>query len=141
MDQLIEFVSNHPLLSGGFVLVIGLLVWTELMRKVQGLAELSPAQAVAWINQPDTVVVDVSAAADFGKGHILNARNIALSRIRDPDGEVQKLKGSRVLVVCKTGQSAVQAANSLKKVGVSDLAVLKGGMTQWISDQYPVTRK
>ena len=141
MDQLVEFVSNHPLLSGGFVLVLGLLVWTELMRRIQGLPELSPAQAVAWINQPATVVVDVSAAADFSKGHILNARNISLSRVKDPDAEVQKLKGSRVLVVCKTGQTATQAANSLKKIGVSELAVLRGGMTQWISDQYPVTRK
>ena len=118
-----------------------MLVWTELMRRIQGLPELSPAQAVAWINQPATVVVDVSAAADFSKGHILNARNISLSRVKDPDAEVQKLKGSRVLVVCKTGQTATQAANSLKKIGVSELAVLRGGMTQWISDQYPVTRK
>ena len=141
MDQLVEFISNHPLLSGGFVAVLGVLIWTEIVRKAQGLLEISPAQAVAWMNQPQTLVVDVSAVADFNKGHIINARNIALSRIKDPDAEVQKLKGSRVLVVCKTGQTATQAAASLKKIGVSDLAVLKGGMSQWISDQYPVTRK
>jgi len=141
MEQLIEFVSNHPLLSGGFVAVLGLLIWTELMRKVQGLAELTPAQSVAWINNPDTVIVDVSPAADFGKGHIVNARNIALSRITQPDAEVQKLKGSRVLVVCKSGQTAAQAASNLKKMGVSEVAILKGGMMQWLNDQYPVTRK
>ena len=141
MDQLVEFVSNHPLLSGGFVAVLGMLIWTEIARKAEGLLEISPAQAVAWMNQPETVVVDVSAAADFNKGHIINARNIALSRIKDPDAEVQKFKGFRVLVVCKTGQTARQAASGLKKIGVSDLAVLKGGMSQWIGDQYPVTRK
>lgn len=141
MEQLIEFISNHPLLFAGFVAVLGLLVWSELMRKVQGLTELSPAQAVAWMNDPRTVIVDVSPAADYNKGHIVNARNIALSRTKEPDAEVQKLKDSRLLLVCKSGQTAIQAAASLKKMGATEVAILKGGMAQWLSDQYPVTRK
>lgn len=141
MEQLIEFISNHSLLFAGFVVVLGLLVWSELMRKVQGLTELSPVQAVAWMNDPRTVIVDVSPAADYNKGHIVNARNIALSRTKEPDAEVQKLKDSRLLLVCKSGQTALQAAASLKKMGAAEVAVLKGGMAQWLSDQYPVTRK
>lgn len=141
MQQIIEFAGNHPLLSGGFVVVLALLVWTELMRKVQGLKELSPAQAVAWINDPKAVIIDVSPAADYNKGHIVNARNIALSRIVSADAEVQKLGESKVLVVCKNGQTATQAAANLKKAGVVDVAALKGGMAQWLADQYPVTRK
>jgi rhodanese-related sulfurtransferase len=141
MEQLLEFVANHALMAGGFIAVLGLLIWTELVRKINGLKELNPAQAVAWINDPKTVVVDVSPAADYNKGHIVNARNIAPSRIQDPDGEVQKLREAKVLVVCKSGQTATQAAASLKKIGVADVAVLKGGMMQWQSDQYPVTKK
>ena len=141
MEQLVEFAANHPLLAGGFVAVLGLLAWTEMVRKVQGLPELSPAQSVVWINDPATVIVDVSAAADFNKGHIVNARNMALSRITNPDAEVLKLKDSKVLVVCKMGQTAMQAAASLKKLGVEHVAILKGGMAQWLNDQFPVTRK
>ena len=141
MEQLIEFVSNHPLLSGGFVAVLGLLAWTERVGRLQGIKQLSPAQAVAWINEPDAVVVDISAAADFNKGHIVNARNIPPSRIANPDAEVQKLQGSKVLVVCKTGQTAVQQAARLAKLGVGNVAILKGGMAQWRNDQYPVAKK
>lgn len=140
MEQLIEFAGRHPLLSIGFIAVLGLLIWTELVRKLQGLNELSPAQSVAWINDPRAVVVDVSSVADFNKGHIVDARNITMSRIDKADAEVQKLKDKKVLLVCKTGQTAMQAAIKLKKLGVSELAVLKGGMLQWQSDQYPVTR-
>jgi rhodanese-related sulfurtransferase len=43
--------------------------------------------------------------------------------------------------VCKSGQSAVPAAVGLLKMGVRDVAVLKGGMSQWRSDQFPVTTK
>jgi rhodanese-related sulfurtransferase len=117
------------------------LIWTEIHRKLQGLQELSPAQVVAWMNESDTVLVDISSAADFNKGHILNARNIALSRIQKPDAEVEKLLKSKLIVVCKTGQTASQAAAALKKQGADQVAVLKGGMARWSSDQYPVTRK
>jgi rhodanese-related sulfurtransferase len=141
MEQVIEFVGNHPLLAGGFVAVLGLLIYTEVMRKLQGLKELSPAQAVPWINDPDAVVIDISPVADFNKGHIVDARNIQVSRLTDPDVEIQKLKDKKLLMVCKSGQSAVPAAVSLLKMGAKDVAVLKGGISQWRSDQFPVTTK
>ena len=141
MEQVIEFVGNHPLLAGGFVAVLGLLVYTEVMRKLQGLKELSPAQAVPWINDPDAVVVDVSPVADFNKGHIVDAVNVQVSRLSDPDADIQKLRDKKLLLVCKSGQSAVPAAASLLKMGATDVAVLKGGMAQWRSDQFPVTTK
>jgi rhodanese-related sulfurtransferase len=141
MEQVIEFAVNHPLLVGGFVAVLGLLLWTELSRKVQGLTELTPAQAVVWINDPKALVVDISPVADFNKGHIVNARQIQPSHLANPDQELQKLKDHKLLVVCKNGQTAIPAARNLRKMGATDVAVLKGGMTAWRSDQFPVTTK
>ena len=141
MDQLVEFSVNHPLLVGGFVAVLGLLVWTEVMRQVRGVRELSPAQAVPWINESNAVIVDISPVADFNRGHIVNAKHILASRLASPDAEVEKLRDRKVLVVCKSGQSAVAAANNLRKLGATSVAVLKGGMAQWRSDQFPVTTK
>lgn len=141
MDQIVEFSTNHPLLVTGFLAVLGLLVWTEVMRKLRGVAELSPAQAVPWINDPNAVVVDISAAADFNRGHIVNARNLPPSRLAKPDAEILKLKDRKLLVVCKSGQTAVTAAQSLRKLGATEVAILKGGMTQWRSEQFPVTTK
>ena len=141
MEQVFEFAGNNLLLVGGFVAVLGLLAWTEIMRKVQGLTELTPAAAVSWINDPSAVVIDISAVADFNKGHIVNARNLQASRLAKPDAEIQKLKDNRLLVVCRSGQTAIGAAASLRKMGAGDVAVLKGGMAQWRSDQFPVTTK
>jgi len=141
MEQVLEFAGNNLLLVGGFIAVLGLLLWTEVMRKVQGLTELTPAQAVQWINDPDAVIVDISPVADFGKGHIVNARNLQASRLAKPDAEIEKLKDRKLLVVCRSGQTAISAAGSLRKMGASQVAVLKGGMAQWRSDQFPVTTK
>lgn len=141
MEQVFEFASNNILLVGGFVAVLGLLVWTEIMRKVQGLIELTPVQAVPWINDPNAVIIDISPVAEFNKGHIVSARNLQASRLAKPDAEIEKLKDSKLLVVCKSGQTAVAAAGSLKKMGAEQVAVLKGGMAQWRSEQFPVTTK
>jgi len=141
MDQIVEFSANHPLLVAGFAAVLVLLVWTEVMHKVRGLVELSPAQAVPWINDPNAVVVDISAVVDFNRGHIVNARNLPASRLAKPDAEILKLKDHKLLVVCKSGQTAQAAAQSLRKMGATEVAVLKGGMTQWRSEQFPVTTK
>jgi rhodanese-related sulfurtransferase len=124
MDRLIEFATNHLLLVGGFVAVLLLLIWTELQRRVSGLLELSPAQAVPWMNDGDVVIVDISPVADFNKGHIVNARNIQPSRLAKPDAEM-----------------ATGAASSLRKMGAEQVAILKGGMAAWRSDQFPVTTK
>lgn len=141
MDQFIEFATNHALLVGGFVAVLVLLVWTEVRRSLQGLQELTPAAAISWINDENTVIVDISPVADYNKGHIVNARNIQPSRLADPDTEIQKLKDKKLLVVCRSGQTAVPAASNLRKMGASEVAILKGGMAAWRSDQLPVTTK
>ena len=141
MQQLIEFAGNHALLSGGFVLVILILIWTEITRRTQGFIELTPAQAIPLINQNNTVVVDVSSSADFHRGHILDAKNILPSRFKNPDAEIHKLKDKDILVACKSGQTAPTAASALVKLGAGRVAVLKGGMTQWTADNYPVTAK
>jgi rhodanese-related sulfurtransferase len=141
MEQVFEFAGNHLLLVGGFLAVLGLVVWTEVMRKVQGLTELTPAESVSWINDPNAVIIDISPVADFNKGHIVNARNLQPSRLAKPDAEILKLKDNKLLVVCKSGQTAIAAAGNLRKMGATNVAVLKGGMAQWRGDQFPVTTK
>ncbi len=140
MEQLIEFAGRHALLSGGFIVVSLILIWTEISRRTQGYTELTPVQAVPLINNKNTVVVDVSASADFHKGHIVEARNFLPSRFSNPDAEIQKLTGRSILVACKNGQASPTAAAALVKLGAAQVAVLKGGMMKWVEDNYPVTR-
>lgn len=141
MQQLMEFVGNHPYLTGGFAAVLVFWLFTEFKSKFQGYSELTPAQAVSMINRNDAVVVDVSSAADYNKAHIADALHIPHSQLDGSNGNLGKLKGRPVLVVDKAGQTAGQAAARLLKLGTEEVAVLKGGMASWINDQFPVTRK
>ena len=112
MDRFLEFATNHPLLVAGFFAVLLLLIWTEIRRRIGGVLELSPAEAVGWINDDEAVVIDISPMADFNKGHIVDARNIQPSRLAKPDAEIGKLKDRKLLLVCRNGQTAVGAAAS-----------------------------
>jgi rhodanese-related sulfurtransferase len=141
VGQLIEFAGNHGMLVAGFAGIILLLIWTEISKHTRGYTELTPLQAVQKINQGKTSVVDISATADFTKGHLAGAKNIALSRISEADPDIAKIKSGPVLVVCKNGQTAHSAAAKLVKLGATDVAVLKGGTTQWVADSYPLARK
>ena len=141
MEQLIEFAGKHVMLVAGFAGIILLLIWTEISRYTRGYIELTPLQAVQKINQGRTSIVDISTAADFSKGHLAGAKHIALSRFSKADADIEKMLKDSLLVVCKNGQTAHQAAAKLVKLGAQDVAVLKGGTTQWIADQYPLVRQ
>ena len=141
MEQIIEFAGNHGMLVAGFGGIILLLIWTEISRHTRGYAELTPLQDVQKINQGKTSIVDISTAADFSNGHLAGAKHIALSRFSQQDPDIEKIKSRPILVVCKNGQTAHQAAAKLVKLGATEVAVLKGGTTQWKADQYPLARK
>ena len=141
MGQLIEFAGNHSMLVAAFAAVILLLIWTEISRRTRGYTELTPMQAVQQINRGEVSIVDISNAADFTKGHLSGSKHSALSRFNETDPEVAKLKAGPVLVVCKNGQTAHMAAAKLVKLGAANVSVLKGGVTQWVADQYPLVKK
>lgn len=126
------------MLVAGFAAITLMLIWTELGRYTRGYSEITPVQAVQMINRGKTFIVDISAAADFAKGHLAGAKHIALSRFSSEDPDIDKMKTGPVLVVCKNGMTAHQAASKLVKIGVADVSVLKGGTTQWKADQYPL---
>jgi rhodanese-related sulfurtransferase len=140
MQQFIEFAGNHPMLVGGFVAVLITLLVSEFMRRGQGFRSLTPSEAVSFMNQDGARVIDVSPVAEYNKGHIIGARNVPMSRIKSPDPELEKLFPNPILITCRSGQTATHAASALIKAGASDVAVAKGGMMQWNSDNYPVTR-
>lgn len=141
MQQLMEFAGNHPLLVAGFVAVLLLLLWTEFGQRGRGFRVLGTGEAVRFINQENARVIDVSPAADYQKGHIVGAHNIGLSRIEASDREVAKMLDAPLLVTCRNGPTALNAAAKLVKLGAREVAVIRGGMTQWMADNYPVARK
>ncbi|ERS92026.1 MULTISPECIES: rhodanese-like domain-containing protein [unclassified Halomonas] len=139
IDQLFEFVQNHPLLVGAFLLVLTAWVLYEVRNSAAG--GVTAGEATQLINREDAVVVDIREAGDFKAGHIAGARNIPQSRLDERMSELEKVKDKPIIVVCKHGQAAGAAVAKLSKAGYPRVLKLKGGMMQWQADGLPVVKK
>ena len=139
IDQLFEFVMNHPLLVGAFLLV--LIAWIVYETRSAASNAVSSTQATQLINREDAVVLDIRESKDFKAGHIAGARNIPQSSLDSRMSELDKVKSQPIIVVCKHGQSSGAAQAKLAKAGFERAMKLRGGMAQWQADGLPVVKK
>ena len=90
MDQLLHFVTLHPVLFSALGAAVVLLILNEMSGIVTGEKRLSPLEAVRLINDRHALVLDVRTPADFKKGHILNALNVPQTKLGERIGELGK---------------------------------------------------
>ncbi|WP_136064953.1 rhodanese-like domain-containing protein [Modicisalibacter radicis] len=138
IDQLFEFVQNHPLLVGAFVAVLA--AWLAYEAKT-GNHGVDTGEATKLINRDDAVILDIRDPKEFKAGRIAGARNIPQGKLDERLGELDKFKDKPIVVVCKQGQSSGAAVTKLTQAGFARALKLKGGMAQWQADNMPVVKK
>lgn len=74
-------------------------------------------------------LIDVREPQEFDRGHILGARNIPVSQMRQRLVEMRKDKP--VYLYCQGSSRSTRAAQLLHKKGFSDIYQLKGGFKKW----------
>jgi rhodanese-related sulfurtransferase len=140
LHRLPEFLGNHLYLTLAFVGVFVALVATEAQRFMRGYVAVTPAGLTQLINRENALVVDVSAQADFEKGHVPGARHVALSSLDPEAKELAKARELPVALVCRSGQQSAQAAQRLRKAGFTRVFWLDGGLTAWTEAQMPLAK-
>ncbi|MCD8502259.1 MAG: rhodanese-like domain-containing protein [Bacillaceae bacterium] len=75
-------------------------------------------------------LIDVREQGEYEAGHILGARNIPLSQLKQRQGEIRADKP--VYLYCQSGTRSSRAAQFLKKKRqCEDISHLKGGFRKW----------
>lgn len=137
MESIIEYAGNHPFLFGGMLLMFAVVFAYEMRVARRKGVDISPAEAVALINagaQP----VDIRAAAQFEKAHLLDARNVPLSDFDHQLPALEKLKDRGILIYCENGATAIKAVEKLKERGITSVKSLRGGLAAWRGENLPV---
>jgi rhodanese-related sulfurtransferase len=134
MDRYIEFVLNHYILVLALLAVTYLLIQDFFDSAFKKFSFVSPMIAVTKMNDGNTVVIDVREYDEFIKGHIEDATNIPLSKIKDHASSLDAYKTNQVLLVCQDGSRSSTAGKIVNKAGVNDLYVISGGMQSWQED-------
>jgi rhodanese-related sulfurtransferase len=137
MDRLFEFVINHYILVSAFFVLWAVFFSMESKR---GGQSVSPQQATNMVNREDAQVIDLRDADEFRKGHIAGSLNIPMSQLADRIGELDRLKGKPLILVCKMGTSASAAGRQLRTRGFDKIARMQGGIQGWRADNLPVVK-
>ncbi|HLR08235.1 MAG TPA: rhodanese-like domain-containing protein [Bacillota bacterium] len=74
-------------------------------------------------------LIDVREPQEFEKGHILGARNIPLTQLRQRLAELRK--DQPIYLYCAGSSRSTRAAHLLHKKGYKDICQLKGGFRKW----------
>ncbi|MBK1617736.1 hypothetical protein CKO42_04555 [Lamprobacter modestohalophilus] len=136
--MLLEFVGNHWVLFAALGVILGLLTFTLIMGEK---GSVDPSAATTMINQRDAAVIDVRPAADFAKGHIINAVNVPMNGFKKQTAALSRYKGGPVIVNCRSGSQSQAACHVLRKEGFNEVYNLKGGIMAWEAANLPLTRK
>jgi rhodanese-related sulfurtransferase len=115
----------------------GLLAWPLVGRLGNGL---SPTDAVTLINREKAVLVDVSDAEAYAKGHAAGAKNAPLAQL-ETSSALPKKKNVPLIVLCPTGSRASKAVAVLKKLGYENCRPLTGGTAAWRQAGLPIDKK
>lgn len=104
-------------------------------------ATLEPTELRERLNssQPPRLI-DVRTPAEFETAHIPGAYNVPLDLLREHRDEIAKHLDQDVVLVCRSGQRAAQADETLRRAGLSNVHVLDGGITAWESRDFEVKR-
>jgi len=137
--NLVKFVTEHIYLVALAAVSGGMLIW-PVLRRTTGGPSISTLQATLLINQQNALVLDVREAGEYEKGHVLNARHLAIGDLADRAGEIEKYKSKPVIVVCESGNRSDKAVATLRKQGFTQVFSLNGGIGAWQQAGLPVEK-
>ncbi|MCK5361016.1 MAG: VTT domain-containing protein [Gammaproteobacteria bacterium] len=144
------YVGREAIGGGGDLihkgmLALGLLALVAFLPRLIGQLRKKPMISVTELkiiidSGDDLHIVDVRTAEDFvGKmGSISQAINLPLEEFEQRLPELDEDLEKTIALVCTTDRRSEKAAKILTSHGFADVHVVKGGMTDWNANGYPV---
>ncbi|MFZ0406772.1 MAG: rhodanese-like domain-containing protein [Cyanobium sp.] len=110
--------------------------WAPLTRSYAGLPELPPH----WVadHRPQLTILDVRSAEEFNgpDGRVPGSLLLPLPELEQRSGEIPPDRP--VVVVCHSGSRSALATQQLLKAGRDQVANLRGGLSRWGDEGYPL---
>ncbi|HLB41449.1 MAG TPA: rhodanese-like domain-containing protein [Gammaproteobacteria bacterium] len=140
MQDIILFLSQHPVLVFvTFLVIIGLL-FVELIRMRRSGFYIDPQTTVQKINHENAVVIDVRPIEIYRMGHIIDALSIPSKELRVNFGKLEKFKKRPIILVCDTGEESRKLATLFYHKNY-DTYSLAGGMFSWRKADMPLIKE
>jgi rhodanese-related sulfurtransferase len=95
------------------------------------IKQISTEELALKMQQKDenVIYIDVRESYEYEEGHIKGMINMPLSSL---DQSYVKLnKNAEIVLICRSGNRSMQAANKLKNYGFTNLVNVQGGISNW----------
>lgn len=106
---------------------------TPITVDAHGLAEL-----LATTGPPR--LIDVRTPAEFETAHIPGSYNVPLDLLREHRDEICGHLDDDVVLICRSGQRAAAAEQTLREAGLPNIHILTGGIIDWEARGFGVNR-
>ncbi len=131
MDNSIEFISNHPVLSVALFIFIYLILSFEIKNFTKKYKGINCNDLVVRINDDNITILDTRDKSSYKKGHITNAINF--------DSLVEKkLDHPEIVVYDKDEMASANSAEKISKHNDTKVFYLEGGIESWIDNNLPL---
>ncbi|MBV7298748.1 rhodanese-like domain-containing protein [Enterovibrio paralichthyis] len=141
MQQFIEFVQGNLILALVWAGLVVALIMSVIKQKTAPYKIVTPSDATVLVNRQNGVFVDVRTRDEYRAGHIAGAVHVLAKEIKANNAaEIEKHKSDPIILVCKSGQTAIESANALAKAGFENVNVLKDGLISWNEANLPLIR-
>ena len=117
-----------------------MLLWSFVGNRLRGIRDVDCAGALQMINHKDAFVLDVRESAEYKSGHLLNAQQIPLVKLRERIGELERHRDRPIVVVCRSGQRSATACALLGREGYAQVYNLAGGVMAWQKANLPLEK-
>lgn len=113
----------------------------------QRVRELMPWDLQARLERGDApLLLDVREPAEFARGHIAGSVNVPRGVLEqacewdfdETEPALVRGRARAVVVICRSGQRSVLAADTLQRLGFADVASLKTGIRGWNDYDQPL---
>lgn len=92
---------------------------------------ITPEELKALLTDRPVLLLDVRSPAEYETAHIPGAIRVGLDELRADTAAVASLLPDHAVVICRTGNRAQQACETLAGNGRHDLRLLDGGILAW----------
>jgi len=130
---------DSPLLTAIVVVVVSFFSLRMIPRLVAGVPFVDPKNVFEHLqDNENAVLIDVRTPDEFQQAHASDSINVQPVALGDNLEEKRAFQDEKIYVMCLTSQRAAMAAKSLKRLGFTNVSVVKGGLKLWKKRKLPV---
>lgn len=140
IDQYITFFIRHWALTLLFIVTVVAIVFYEMIRRVTGVRQVNPQEAVQLINRDDAVIFDMRDLDVFKNGHIIRAIHLKAAHLEE---EIKKRVtdfNKPIIILGHSDQMSLTLAKRVLNLGFQSVQVLNGGLGAWQTAGLPLVK-